>query len=71
VTALAVRQRELAHRFGGCVEVTLFWDVDEDSTNIEVRHPATGEMLSFDVPADEALDAFYHPFAHLPFAADA
>jgi hypothetical protein len=52
----------------GGLEVALFWDAAEDSTSIEVRHAATGETLWFAVPGERALDAFYHPFAHLPIA---
>ena len=66
----AAPDRELAHRFGSGLEVTLLWDAGDDSTSIEVRHAATGEALRFAVPARDALDAFYHPFAHLPFLTD-
>ena len=58
--------RELAHRAGGGMEVTLYWIPDDDSTHIVIRHTATGETFAFTVTRDCALDAFYHPFAHLP-----
>jgi len=60
--------RELAHRVSGGMEVTLFWCVDDDSIHIEVRQPATEESIHFPVARDRALDAFYHPFAHVPVA---
>jgi hypothetical protein len=56
---------ELAHRFDGGLEVTLYWSEPDRSTSIEVRQRATGKTLTFDVPRDRALEAFYHPFVHL------
>ena len=59
------RRRELARRTGGGIEVTLYWDVDDDSISVEVFHPASEELLLITVAPERALDAFYHPFAHL------
>ena len=61
-------RRELAHRVSGDVEVTLYWSAADDSTSVEVWQPASGERLAFVVPGEDALDAFHHPFAHLPLA---
>jgi hypothetical protein len=58
-------RRELARRAGGGFEVTLLWNAADDSTSIEIRHPATEETFHFPVPGKNALDAFHHPFAHL------
>ena len=63
-------RRELARRVSGGIEVTLYWSVEDDSTVVEVWQPSTEETLLFTVPRDRALDAFYHPFAHLPNACD-
>ena len=60
--------RELAHRISGGLEVSLYWCVEDDSIHIEVRQPATEESIGFGVARERALDAFYHPFAHLPVA---
>ena len=60
--------RELAHRAGGGIEVTLYWSADDESTHIEIRRAATDETLAFTVARERALDAFYHPYAHLPTA---
>ena len=60
--------RELAHRISGGLEVTLYWCVANDSIHIEVRQPATEESIGFPVARERALDAFYHPFAHVPVA---
>jgi hypothetical protein len=57
---------ELARRVSGGIEVALFWSPKDNSTTVEVWQPATGETLRFAVARTEALDAFYHPFAHLP-----
>jgi hypothetical protein len=57
--------RELAHRASGGIEVILYWSADDDSTHVEIRHAATDETLAFTVARERALDAFYHPFAHL------
>jgi hypothetical protein len=64
-------RRELAHRVTGGIEVTLFWNALDDTTAVEVWQPATEELLFFDVARDRALDAFYHPFAHLPTDSEA
>jgi hypothetical protein len=63
-------RRELAHRVSGGLEITLHWWVDDNSTSIEVRQPDSGEVMAFAVPPEQALDAFYHPFAHLALASD-
>jgi|GraSoiStandDraft_4_1057263.scaffolds.fasta_scaffold33327_2 hypothetical protein len=63
-------RRELARRLSGGMEITLFWNADDDSTSVEIWQPASEEMLSFPVPRDRALDAFYHPFAQLPSSFD-
>ena len=64
-TFTIVPRRELAHRVNGGLEITLYWDVEDDTTTIEVHHADTAETIAFPVPADRALDAFHHPFAHL------
>jgi hypothetical protein len=61
-------RRELARRLSGGIEITLYWSAADNRTSIEVWHPESGETLAFAVPADRALDAFYHPFAHLSLA---
>lgn len=57
--------KELAHRVGGGIAITLYWNADDDGTSVEIFHAATGQTLHFAVPRDRALDAFYHPFVHL------
>lgn len=67
-TTICHSQRELARRISGGIEVTLYWCHTDNSTSIEVWHPASGARLACLVRGEQALDAFYHPFAHLRMA---
>ena len=58
------RRRELAHRCGAGIDVTLYWDVEAQITAIEVVDLAAGENFELEVPRARALDAFNHPFAY-------
>jgi hypothetical protein len=58
-------RRELAHRKSGGLEITLYWDVEQGSTSVEVHQPVTNETIAFAVARERALDAFHHPFAHI------
>jgi hypothetical protein len=60
------RRRELARRVSGGIEVALFWNEKDNSTTVELWQQATEQTLLFTVANADALDAFYHPFAHLP-----
>jgi hypothetical protein len=62
---IANARRELAHRRNGGMDVTLYWSPGGNSISIEVRQPATEETLTVTIAPEQALDAFYHPFAHL------
>jgi hypothetical protein len=65
-TSIFTPQRELAQRVAGELEITLYWDAAHNSTSIEIWRPALHQtLLRFAVPGEDALDAFYHPFAHL------
>jgi hypothetical protein len=70
MSAVAVFEprRELARRVSGGLEVTLYWNSFDDSTSVEFWQHASAETFAFAVPREQALDAFYHPFAHLPIA---
>ena len=59
-------RRELAHRVTGGIEVTLYWERSRRHDRRRGLEPATEELLFFEVARERALDAFYHPFAHLP-----
>ena len=64
-TFTIARRRELARRVNAGLEITLYWDTRDNTTTIEVHHTDTAETIAFPVPAEQALDAFHHPFAHL------
>ena len=64
-------RRELARRVSGGMEIALYWSAADNSTSIEVWQPDSGETLAFAVPPERALDAFYHPFAHLALTSGA
>jgi hypothetical protein len=58
--------RGLAHRVSGGIAVTLYWSAVDNGTSVEIFHAATNQTLRFAVPRSHALDAFCHPFAHVP-----
>ena len=58
-------RRELAYRVSGGTEFTLYWSADDGTTSVEIHQPESDVTLEFAVPREQALDAFYHPFAHL------
>jgi hypothetical protein len=57
--------RELAHRSGDGLEVSLLWDPRDDSLSVRVND--TREAARYDIPVEDAkpLDVFEHPFAYL------
>ena len=63
--SISAPRQELAFRSSGGLEITLYWDADEQTTSVEIHQPATQETIALTVPHEDALDAFYHPFAHL------
>jgi hypothetical protein len=65
VTLNTIARRELASRVTGGLEITLYWEAQDNTTSIEVHKKATAETIAFPVARDRALDAFHHPFAHL------
>jgi hypothetical protein len=72
MTAATIRRsrRELARRVSGGIEIALFWSANDNSTSVEISHCASETtVVAFTVAREHALDAFYHPFAHLLDAA--
>jgi hypothetical protein len=59
-----MRVRELAHRATGGLEVILFLDEARDELTLSVSDERTGAYFEFAAAPDEALDVFYHPYAH-------
>ena len=64
MTAAAfAERRELAHRTGDGIEVTLFWSKPSNRVTIAVLDSHSDETLEFEVDGADALDAFNHPYA--------
>jgi hypothetical protein len=60
----ATDRRELAHRTGDGITVTLLWCKTTDGITLEVLDSRSGEKLEFDVDRHAALDAFRHPYVY-------
>ena len=63
-TSAATERRELAHRTGNGIEVSLLWVEPTNSVTIAVVDSHSGEELEFEVEGCCALDAFNHPYAY-------
>lgn len=63
-TSAATERRELAHRTGNGIEVTLLWTESTNTVTIAVLDADSGERLEFEVDGPRALDAFNHPYAY-------
>jgi hypothetical protein len=58
-------RRELAHRSGDGLEVTLLWDPRDDSLIVRVHDTQAGARFEVPVESAKPLDVFEHPFAYL------
>jgi hypothetical protein len=63
-TSAAIERRELAHRTGHGIEVSLLWTESTNTVTIAVVDGHSGEELEFGVDGSRALDAFNHPYAY-------
>jgi hypothetical protein len=61
---LSTPTRELAQRRSGTTEVLLLWRPETNGVELSVRDSATGAGFHIDVRPDNAMDAFYHPYAY-------
>jgi hypothetical protein len=64
-------RKELAHRSGDGVEVTLVWvrgEGDGDETVVCVSDHREGAYFEIPTEAYLALDVYYHPFAYRDFS---
>ena len=62
--------RELAHREAGGAAFTLLWREGTNDCWLEILDNTMPQLIA--VPAEKALDAFYHPYAYagnVPLAA--
>ena len=55
---------ELAYRESGSIEVALLWNKEADTLTIAVSGGTSFGDFELVVDEREALDAFYHPYAH-------
>ena len=55
---------DLANRCHDGIDVTLWWSPAENSVAVEVLQLADDSSFELAVDPAQALDAFYHPFAH-------
>ena len=60
----ATTYRELAHRAGDGVEVSLLWRSQDDRLTVVVDDAKADETFALEARADNALDVFYHPYAY-------
>ena len=67
MTTTTAPLRELDRRATDGVDVALLWDAATDSLSVAVYDNRTGEAFELQVDAEEALDAFRHPYAYAAF----
>ena len=60
----ATTYRELAHRAGDGVEVSLLWRPSDGRLTVLVDDEKADERFSLEARADNALEVFYHPYAY-------
>jgi hypothetical protein len=58
------RPRELAYRLNDRVEVTLLWHPADDELRVCVCDHRLGAYFEVVPASEDALDAFYHPYAY-------
>jgi hypothetical protein len=56
--------RELAYRAADGLEVVLLWHQPSNGVMVTLSDTRTGDYFEFDVPPDEALKGFHHPYAY-------
>jgi hypothetical protein len=55
---------ELARRASNGLEVTLLWQRDHKHVHVRVIDARTDEAFELTVASENALEAFYHPYAY-------
>lgn len=56
--------RELAQRVGDGIKVRLLWSAMRDRVWVQVYDRHEGNLFEVPVAADQALNAFYHPYGY-------
>ena len=57
---------ELADRAGDGLDVRLLWSRSTGRVKVTVTRATSGSTGELDVRPEDALEAFYHPFAYRP-----
>ena len=60
---LELDPREIAHRASDGLEVALLWSKATDGLTLSVTDARNGDFFELPVEREQALAAFYHPFA--------
>jgi hypothetical protein len=68
-TTSDIAARELDHRTGDGIDVTLCWNAGANRLIVAVQDERDGDSFDVEVDAAEALDAFHHPLRMLIGAA--
>ncbi len=63
-TQSTTQRRELDRRTGDGIVVTLLWDPVTGSVSVALNDTRADDAYEFEVPPDEALTAFHHPYAY-------
>jgi hypothetical protein len=64
VSSPAQGRRQLAYRAMDGLEVVLLWHEPSNGIMVAVSDARTGDYFELDVPPDEALEVFHHPYAY-------
>lgn len=56
--------RELSHRMSDGIEVSLLWNTETNQVLVAVAEEQFGASFMFAAAAEDALDAFHHPYAY-------
>jgi hypothetical protein len=62
MTITEPKKRELDRRRDGGIEVSLLWHEGDDTVSVAVEDEQTGDSFEVEVPREQALEAFKHPY---------
>ena len=62
---MSTAARALAQRMIGTDEVLLLWHPGSERVEVIVRDVETGVGFRLEIAPEAAIEAFYHPFAHV------
>jgi len=60
----ATTYKELAHRAGDGVQVSLLWSPSDGNLTVVVDDAKVDERFELEARPDNALEVFYHPYAY-------